>query len=128
MTNANSQAILDKLTDGDDFTHKKLVQQSHQLAMRIDKALNVLKKRQEKHAKVKELKDEMAQAMEHMDDDNYNGRSITKIASDLKKANTAIDNDVDKVLEKLDGLSTLQDEVVRLSNQIGNLSFMDDLS
>ena len=126
MTNA--QPILDKLTDGDDFTHRKLVQQSHQLAIRVDKALTVLKKRQEKYSKVKALKDEMAQAMEHMDDDNYNGRSVTKIAGDLKRANNAIDNDVDKVLDKLDGLSEIQEEVVRLSNLIGSLSFMDELA
>lgn len=123
----STQPLLDKLTNGDEFTHTKLVRKAQEFAREMNKALTVLKKRQGKYDKVAQLKDEMAQAMEHMNDDTWEGRSVTKIASDLKRANNAIDSDMDKVFEQLDQLQGLQNEIAQLGNKIGNLSFMDEI-
>lgn len=127
MTSAQTQPLIQKLTDNDEFVHTTLVRKSQEFAREMNKVVTALRKRNEKYGKVSELKEEMAQAMEHMNDDTFEGRPVTKIAADLKRANGAIDTDMDKVFEQLNALRGLQDEIANLGMKIGDLSFMDDI-
>lgn len=120
--NAHIQAIKTALTpDGDTQLHHELVIKSQKLRQMLDKITTCVTDREAQYSKVRELHSEMKNAMDAMVSDeacNQELRPVTKIAADLKKANDAIDKEIDKVYDLISAANGLRTEVAELTKQL----------
>ena len=125
---AHNPLIAKLINDQNDTPlHDQLLDKTKQLKKRLEGSSRIITNQQAKRERVRQLKDEMAQAMERMDDDSADERPVTKIAADLKRANDAIDRDMDKALAVVDEIQQLQREVTQLAEQLNSVSFTDEL-
>ena len=125
--NAQIQAITDALTIDNDGTpeqlHMLLVNRSQRLRQTLDKVTTCVTDREAKYAKIKELREEMDGAMDHIMNDGESGeyRPVTRIAADLKRVNDSLDKDIDKVYDLISDADALRCEVSDLVQKIADV-------
>lgn len=109
--------------DDDNLLHQVLVQKSQKLRQVLDKVTACVGDREDTYAKVRELRDEMTATMDAManGDDVSELRPVTKIAADLKRANDAIDKEIDKVYTLIDEADSLRREVTEITQKIAEI-------
>lgn len=125
--NAKIQAITAALTittdDGQEQLHRLLVNRSQKLRQTLDKITSTVDDRESKYTRIKELREEMDNAMANLlsDDSTDEHRSVTVIASELKRVNDSIDKEIDKVYDLISEANALRSEVTELTQKIADI-------
>lgn len=122
--NQHVEAIKSALVlDDDTLMHCVLVQKSQKLRQLLDKVTNSVSDREVKYARIKELREEMDGAMDHILNDGETGdyRPVTQIAAELKRVNDSIDKEIDKVYDLISEADALRREVSDLTQKISEI-------